>query len=39
MNPMQNPGQTRIFYKTGQTKLTHEKRDPDDQDDPTHLQC
>ena len=26
-DPMQNPGQTRIFYKPGQTHLTQMKRD------------
>ena len=30
-DPMQNPGQTRIFYKAGQTRMTQQKRDPDDQ--------
>ena len=30
-DPMQNPGQTRIFYKAGQTRA---KRDPVDPDDP-----
>ena len=38
---MQNPGQTWIFYKAGQTCLTRTKRDPDDldyQDDPTWFQ-
>ena len=34
-DPMQNPGQTRIFYKAGQTRMTRQKRDPDD---PTQLQ-
>jgi len=41
-DPMQNPGQTRIFYKAGQTRMTHKKSDPDDPDnpdDPTRLQC
>ena len=33
-----NPGQTRIFYKAGQTRLTRTKRDPDDPDDPTRFQ-
>ena len=38
---MQNPGQTRIFYKPGQTRLTRTKRDPVDPDnpvDPTRFQ-
>jgi len=34
-DPMQNPGQTQIFYKVGQTWMTHKKSDPDD---PTQLQ-
>ena len=37
---MQNPGQTWIFYKAGQTRLTQTKRDPDDldyPDDPTQF--
>ena len=41
-DPIQNPGQTWIFYKAGQTRLTWAKRnpfDPDDPDDPTRLQC
>ena len=29
-DPMQNPGQTWIFYKAGQTRMTRQKRDPDD---------
>ena len=29
-DPMQNPGQTRIFYKADQTRMTRQKRDPDD---------
>ena len=29
-DPMQNPGQTRIFYKAGQTQMTQQKRDPYD---------
>ena len=37
-DPMQNPGQTQIFYKVGQTWLTREKCDPVDPDDPTWLQ-
>ena len=40
-DPMQNPGQTQIFYKVGQTRLTREKCDPvnpDDLDDLTRLQ-
>ena len=39
---MQNPGQTWILYKAGQTWLTQAKRDPvdpDNLDDPTRLQC
>jgi len=24
-DPMQNPGQTQIFYKAGQTQMTHKK--------------
>ena len=35
---MQNLGQTRIFYKAGQTWLTQAKSDPVDPDDPTWLQ-
>jgi len=35
---MQNPGQTQIFYKVGQTRMTHKKSDPDDLDDPIRLQ-
>ena len=38
---MQSPGQTQIFYKMSQTRLTREKCDPvdpDDLDDPTQLQ-
>ena len=31
---MPNSGQTRIFYKVGQTRLTREKCDPVDPDDP-----
>ena len=41
-NPMQNPGQTQIFYKVGQIQLTRAKCDPvdpDDSDDPNQLQC
>ena len=41
-DPMQNPGQTRIFYIAGQTRLTWAKRDPVDPDNPddlTWLQC
>ena len=34
-DPMQNPGQTRIFYKPGQTRMTQTKCDPDD---PTRFQ-
>ena len=30
-----NPGQTRIFYKAGQTRMTRRKCDPDD---PTRFQ-
>ena len=40
-DPMQNPGQTWIFYKVGQTRLTQancDSIDPDDPDDPTRLQ-
>ena len=39
-DPMQNPGQTQIFYKAGQTWLTQAKCDPVDlydPDDPTRL--
>ena len=34
-DPMQNPGQTQIFYKAGQTRMTQQKRDPVD---PTQFQ-
>ena len=34
---MQNPGQTRIFYKASQTRLTQAKCDPVDPDDPDDL--
>ena len=40
-DPMPNPGQIRIFYKTAQTRLNRAKCDPvdpDDPDDPTRLQ-
>ena len=40
-DPMQNPGQTQIFYIVGQTRLTQTKRDPvdlDNPDDPTRFQ-
>ena len=37
-DPMQNPNQTRIFYKPGQTRLTRTKCDPVDPDDPTRFQ-
>ena len=37
-DPMQNPGQTRIFYKVGQTRLTRAKRDPVDPDDLSRFQ-
>ena len=37
-DPMQNPGQTQIFYKVRQTRLTRAKRDPVDPDDPTRFQ-
>ena len=37
-DPMQNPGQTWIFYKVGQTCLTQAKCDPDNPDDPTWFQ-
>ena len=37
-DPMQNPGQNRIFYKVGQTQMTRQKRDPNDSDDPTWFQ-
>ena len=40
-DPMQNPGQTWIFYKPDQTRLTRTKRDPvdpDNLDDPTRFQ-
>ena len=37
-DPMQNLGQTQIFYKPGQTHLTQTTRDPDNQDDPTRFQ-
>ena len=30
-----NPGQTQIFYKAGQTRMTRRKCDPSDLDDPT----
>jgi len=33
-DPMQNPGQNRIFYKAGQTRMTRKKSDPDDPDNP-----
>ena len=38
---MPYPGQTQIFYKAGQTRLTRAKCDsvdPGDPDDPTRLQ-
>ena len=35
-DPMQNPGQTGIIYKAGQTWLTRAKRDTVDS---TRLQC
>ena len=38
---MQNSGQTWVFYKLGQTRLTGTKRDPvdlDNSDDPTQFQ-
>ena len=35
---MQNPGQTQIFYKVGQTHLTWTKRDPDNPEDLTGFQ-
>ena len=38
---MQNPGQTRIFYKPDQTRLTwtkHDSVDQDNLDDPTRFQ-
>ena len=31
-DPIENPGQTQIFYKLGQTHLTRTKRDPVDPD-------
>ena len=34
---MPNPGQTRIFYKAGQTQLTWAKCDLVDPDDPNDL--
>ena len=37
-DPMQNPGQTRIFYKPGQTHLTRTKRDPVDPAHPSQFQ-
>ena len=37
-DPMQNPNQTQIFYKSGQTRLTQTKRDAVDPDDLTWLQ-
>ena len=40
-DPIKNPGQTRIFYKPGLTRMTRTKRDPvdpDDPDDPTRFQ-
>ena len=36
-DPMQNPSQTWIFYKVGQTRLTQAKSDPVDLDDPDDL--
>ena len=41
-DPMKNPGQTQMFYKVGQTRLTQAKCDqvnPDDPGDPIWLQC
>ena len=35
-DPMQNLGQTRIFYYPGQTRLTRTKRDPVDPDNPVN---
>ena len=35
--PMQNPGQTQVFYKAGQTQLTWTKHDPGDPGDPDDL--
>ena len=37
-DPMQNPGQIRIIYKPGQTRLTRTKCDPVDPDDLTRFQ-
>ena len=37
-DPMQNLGQTQVFYKPGQTNLTQTKRDPDNPDNPTRFQ-
>jgi len=37
-DPMQNLGQTWIFYKAGQTWMIHKKSDPGDLDDPTRFQ-
>ena len=40
-DPMQNPGQTQIFYKLGKTHWTrteHDPVDPDNPDDPTRFQ-
>jgi len=37
-DPMQNTGQTQMFYKLGQTRMTHKKSDPDNLDDLTQLQ-
>ena len=37
-DPMQNPGQTWIFYKAGQTRLTRTKCDPIDRIDTTLFQ-
>ena len=40
-DPIQKPGQTQIFYKPGQTRLTWTKCDPvdpDNPDDPTRFQ-
>ena len=34
-DPMQNPGQTWIFYKVGHTQFIRVKRDPVDLDDPS----
>ena len=34
---IQNPGQTRIFYKPGQTHLTRTKHDPVDPDNSDDL--